>query len=62
MNFVSRCKMYLLIKYETLLRKFKIANVFPVHYIGGSEALPPPLTLDEETYLLNKLEQSDYGV
>ncbi len=62
MNFVSRCKMYLLIKYETLLRKFKIGNVFPVHYIGGSEALPPPLTLDEETYLLNKLEQSDYGV
>ncbi|AEY66629.1 RNA polymerase sporulation sigma factor SigE [Clostridium sp. BNL1100] len=62
MNFVSRCKMYLLIKYETLLRKFKIGSTFPVHYIGGSEALPPPLTLDEETYLLNKLEQSDYGV
>ncbi|EPR13063.1 RNA polymerase sporulation sigma factor SigE [Ruminiclostridium papyrosolvens] len=62
MNFVSRCKMYLLIKYETLLRKFKIGRSFPVHYIGGSEALPPPLTLDEETYLLHKLEQSDYGV
>ena len=62
MNFVSRCKMYLLIKYETLLRKFKLGSAFPIHYIGGSEALPPPLTLDEETYLLHKLEQSDYGV
>jgi RNA polymerase sporulation-specific sigma factor len=27
-----------------------------VHYIGGSEALPPPLENDEESYLLSRLK------
>jgi RNA polymerase sporulation-specific sigma factor len=26
-----------------------------IHYIGSSEALPPPLTVEEETHLLNRL-------
>jgi RNA polymerase sporulation-specific sigma factor len=30
-----------------------------VAYIGSSEALPPPLTSDEELYLLKKLEAGD---
>jgi RNA polymerase sporulation-specific sigma factor len=30
-----------------------------VHYIGGSEALPPPLSKDEEEVLLNKLPGGD---
>lgn len=34
----------------------------PVYYIGGSEALPPPLSADEETYLLARLGEQDYGV
>jgi len=54
--------MFLLIKYGNILRRFKIGGSFPIHYIGGSQALPPPLSLDEETYLLHKLEQSDFGV
>lgn len=62
MKVLTRLKMFLLIKYQNILRKFKIGDLYPVHYIGGSEALPPPLTLDEETYLLKKLEQSDFGV
>lgn len=62
MKFLVKIKMFILIKYENILRKFKLGGFFPVHYIGGSEALPPPLTLDEETYLLQKLEQSDYAV
>lgn len=62
MKFIVKIKMFILIKYENILRKFKLGGFFPVHYIGGSEALPPPLTLDEETYLLQKLEQSDYAV
>lgn len=28
-----------------------------IHYIGGSEALPPPLSIEEESYLINKLGQ-----
>lgn len=30
-----------------------------IHYIGGSEALPPPLTKDEEEVLLKKLPGGD---
>jgi RNA polymerase sporulation-specific sigma factor len=48
--------------YINVARKLKIHSFFPVHYIGGSEALPPPLSNDEESYLLNKLEESDYAV
>ncbi|WP_280769071.1 RNA polymerase sporulation sigma factor SigE [Salipaludibacillus daqingensis] len=33
-----------------------------VFYIGGSEALPPPLSKDEEAYLLGKLPDGDESV
>lgn len=33
-----------------------------VHYIGGSEALPPPLNREEEEYLLGKLHTGDPAV
>jgi len=63
MKLFAKIKMYFLVKYEKLLRKLRLGRIFPVHYIGGSEALPPPLTVDEENYLLNKLEEdSDYEV
>lgn len=62
MVFIKKLKLLILIKYLDLLKRFKINKGFPVHYIGGSEALPPPLGTDEESYLLNKLESNDYGV
>lgn len=33
-----------------------------IHYISGSEALPPPLTSEEETRLISKLGQGDISV
>ena len=33
-----------------------------VYYVGSSEALPPPLTTDEETFLINRLESGDSAV
>lgn len=33
-----------------------------IYYIGGSEALPPPLTRDEEAHLLTKLPTGDKAV
>lgn len=33
-----------------------------IHYIGGSEALPPPLTTEEEGDLLRKLPQQEFNV
>jgi len=50
-----------MVGYINLLNKLKLYNNYPVYYIGGSEALPPPLTNDEENYLLSKLEKRDFG-
>jgi RNA polymerase sporulation-specific sigma factor len=58
----KKARLFFWIKYINILKKFKIHKGFPVHYIGGSEALPPPLSSDEESYLLRKLEKEDYGV
>lgn len=33
-----------------------------VYYIGGSEALPPPLSREEEEYLLGKLSSGDSAI
>lgn len=33
-----------------------------IFYVGSSEALPPPLSVDEENYLLSCLEKGDQGV
>jgi RNA polymerase sporulation-specific sigma factor len=33
-----------------------------IYYVGGSEALPPPLTRDEEEYLLGRLPDGDQAV
>lgn len=50
------------IKCYELLNKLGIRLGYPLYYIGGSEALPPPLSNDEEKYLLEKLERSEYSV
>jgi RNA polymerase sporulation-specific sigma factor len=57
-------KMRLLIRINlfNLLKRFRISAESPIHYIGGSEALPPPLSNEEEDYLLAKLSESDFGV
>lgn len=62
MDALKKFTLLIRIGYLNLLRKIKADGSFPIHYIGGSEALPPPLTLDEEAYLLAKLEKQDYGV
>lgn len=35
---------------------------FPIHYIGGSQTLPPPLTSEEEAEVLEKLANGDESV
>jgi len=62
MHILKKAKLFALINYIKILKKLKIHSKLPVHYIGGSEALPPPLTNDEENYLLNRLEESDFAV
>ncbi len=62
MKILLRIKWFAYIRYLELLNKLNIPKGLPIHYIGGSEALPPPLTNDEESYLLTKLEECDCGV
>lgn len=62
MSIFKRVKLFLRLYYLKLFNKLRSGRVYPIHYIGGSEALPPPLTSDEESYLLSKLEEKDYGV
>jgi RNA polymerase sporulation-specific sigma factor len=62
MQIIKKMKYNIQIKIIGFLSKTGIYKGFPIHYIGGSEALPPPLTSDEESYLLTKLKDSDFGV
>ncbi|KUO52474.1 MAG: sporulation sigma factor SigE [Desulfitibacter sp. BRH_c19] len=48
------------IKLLNLLIRLKLHP--EVHYVGSSEALPPPLSNDEEKYLIDKLEEGDRAV
>ncbi|WP_028307441.1 RNA polymerase sporulation sigma factor SigE [Desulfitibacter alkalitolerans] len=48
------------IKLLNILIKFKLHP--EVHYVGSSEALPPPLSNDEEKFLIDKLEEGDRAV
>jgi len=43
-----------------ILRRLGIEK--KVHYVGSSEALPPPLTTNEESYLIDRLKSGDRGV
>ncbi|MGE5528032.1 MAG: RNA polymerase sporulation sigma factor SigE [Patescibacteria group bacterium] len=47
------------------MRLFRTAGVFPapgLYYVGSSEALPPPLTSEEEIYLLERLQKGERAV
>jgi RNA polymerase sporulation-specific sigma factor len=45
-----------------ILKKIPWIKRLPIMYISGSEALPPPLTNEEENDLLFRLEQGDASV
>jgi RNA polymerase sporulation-specific sigma factor len=42
-----------------ILQYFNLHRDTYIHYIGGSEALPPPLENDEEIYLLGRLKDDE---
>ncbi|MDQ0253807.1 RNA polymerase sporulation-specific sigma factor [Evansella vedderi] len=58
---MTRFKMKIKLLWLKLLKKIGI-KADEVFYIGGSEALPPPLTKEEEAYLLEKLPSGDESV
>ena len=55
---MMKLKFYLIYLWYKVLLKLGI-KTDEIYYIGGSEALPPPLTKEEEEVLLNKLPKGD---
>ncbi|KAB3538638.1 RNA polymerase sporulation sigma factor SigE [Alkaliphilus pronyensis] len=48
--------------YIKIIKKFRIYTEEGIYYIGGSEALPPPLSNDEESFLISKLKDDESTV
>ena len=49
-------------KFQFNIKSFANLLMYPkneVHYIGGAEILPPPLTQEEEAELINRIDQDD---
>ncbi len=60
--FIKKAVLLTRIVCTKLLLRLGILPGFPVHYIGGSEALPPPLSIEEESFLISKLNGSETAV
>lgn len=56
-----RLRMQVRIQYIRLLMLMGLRSE-EIYYIGGSEALPPPLTREEEQYLLEQLPGGDAAI
>jgi len=47
--------------YQKILNTLNILNGNEIYYIGGTETLPPPLSVEEESEILEKLETDNEG-
>lgn len=59
-SIVERLKLWLIKIKSIVISKF--THWREIYYVGSSEALPPPLSMDEEGELLDRLEQGDVSV
>lgn len=59
LRFTPKTKLLLKLYYIKLLKKLGLYSTEGVFYIGGSEVLPPPLSKDEEKFLISKLQKDD---
>ena len=62
MKFINKLLLDIYINVCQLLARWGISLPAKIMYIGGSETLPPPLTQDEERYLLSILNQDRENV
>ncbi|GAB6088347.1 RNA polymerase sporulation sigma factor SigE [Alkaliphilus crotonatoxidans] len=61
-RFISRARIVMQFYLIKLLKRLSLFNEESIYYIGGSEALPPPLSNDEENYLIAKLREDESTV
>lgn len=55
-SFLRRIRIFIYYNTVNILKKLDIYSDETIYYIGGSETLPPPLSNDEESYLIEKLK------
>ncbi|MEW9122313.1 MAG: RNA polymerase sporulation sigma factor SigE [Thermotaleaceae bacterium] len=60
--FIKKLRLYYRIYLIKIARKLKILNEDSIFYIGGSEALPPPLSPEEELFLIDQLREDDGAI
>ena len=61
MNLLQALKSSVTTLYVKYFNEEEIEN-FPIYYIGGSQTLPPPLTPEEETSILERLAKGENEV
>lgn len=59
---LSRLRAIVIIKVIEFLKKYNLLKYADVHYMGGNDALPPPLSKDEEMVLVNRLRGGESEV
>jgi RNA polymerase sporulation-specific sigma factor len=55
-------RMYCRVKWAVFINRLRILKNRFIYYISGNEALPPPLSNEEEVQLITKLEMGDLSV
>lgn len=55
-------KLFIKLFIINILQRLKLLEPDDVFYVGSSEILPPPLSNDEELFLLNRLQKGDKAV
>ncbi|HHT64740.1 MAG: RNA polymerase sporulation sigma factor SigE [Caldicoprobacterales bacterium] len=62
MSLYHKLKMKFRLNWIKLFNRLRILKNKLIYYISGNEALPPPLSTEEEGYLITKLEMGDLSV
>jgi len=55
-------KLALKLKIIILLQATGLLDLYEIYYVGSTDVLPPPLSNDEEGFLLNRLQKGDKAV
>lgn len=61
MEYFLKMKMRFKLLFSKILSLFGLSKSY-IYFVGSTEALPPPLTNDEESFLMEKLQKGDEGV
>jgi RNA polymerase sporulation-specific sigma factor len=62
MSLFDKLKMHYRVLRIKIISKFQFVKARLIYYISGNEALPPPLSTEEEVNLISKLDQGDLSV